>query len=325
MNTIVRKVKSAINLLRSDNGSIQKIMTKADENLRQLSLQSKNQKVFTYSTSLNFNFLCIPSSTTSVNLFVRNRSYEEVELRIAKAWLNSGDSCLDLGANIGYFSALLANQVSTSGKVIAVEPAPQTAALLKTAIEVLKLPQITLEQTCITNQENSTIEFMVSIKNDGSDVQQSLVVSSKLENKFKAELVLANTLDNLIQKHDVSGKVSLVKIDIEGAEPFALQHGKSIFNSESLPLFIVEVYTSGLDRLGFSPKDIYKFFPQDLFELYWVNRAYPNPSTEFKYGHIYKLISPKHHHWMCHTNLIAVPKTGEFSNRISRIRKYLDQ
>lgn len=44
--------------------------------------------------------------------------------------LRTGDTVVDVGANIGMFSLLAAQAVGPTGVVLSVEPAPQTAAAL---------------------------------------------------------------------------------------------------------------------------------------------------------------------------------------------------
>ena len=44
--------------------------------------------------------------------------------------VQDGDVCVDVGANVGYFSLLFAQRVGASGKVIAIEAAPDTARRL---------------------------------------------------------------------------------------------------------------------------------------------------------------------------------------------------
>lgn len=63
--------------------------------------------------------------------------------------------------------------------------------------------------------------------------------------------------------------------------------------------------------------------PSDLFELYQINRSYPNHNPEVEFGKIYPLSDSNTYNWPWHTNLIAVPKTGKFSKRKQKISNYL--
>src|SRR5882762_4798355 len=52
-------------------------------------------------------------------------AYERELVRLMKRTLKSGMTVLDVGANIGYFSALASGLVGNSGQVYAFEPMPQ--------------------------------------------------------------------------------------------------------------------------------------------------------------------------------------------------------
>ena len=46
------------------------------------------------------------------------------ELFYLKQIIKPGFVCIDIGANVGYYSSFLSNHVTSTGKVIAVEPVP---------------------------------------------------------------------------------------------------------------------------------------------------------------------------------------------------------
>jgi FkbM family methyltransferase len=60
--------------------------------------------------------------------------WEPYETSLVLAALAPGDTFLDVGANIGYFSLLAARQVGASGAVFAFEPDPLNYALLRASI-----------------------------------------------------------------------------------------------------------------------------------------------------------------------------------------------
>jgi len=308
-----RKLRSIGYLLTQESDPWRAIAQRASENIRQAILACKRGQPFTYTTQMGFPFVCLPQVETSKLLYIRQRAYEDVELKLAQHWLQPGDTCLDLGANVGYVTALLAHQVGHSGQVIAVEAAPQTVKHLELAKQLLKLPQVVVEPVCVTDADGA-IAFMVS-HNPGEDVRQSLTVSPELDGLFRAETVPSMTLNTLIERYRMQQAIALVKLDIEGAEPLALKVASHLFQPDALPLFIVEIYKLGLARLGFAPSDIWSLFSPDLFDLYVVNRSYPNPTPEIIPGVVYALPDPATHPWGWHTNLIAVPKVGRYGDR----------
>jgi len=320
--TIIRKIKSVILIIGKPN-SINLLSDYTLRNFKQIIIYLKNKKIFTYYTPLQIKFVCIPESETSINIYLNNKGYENVEISLCYQWLQKGDCCLDLGANLGYFSAVFADGVGQEGTVISVEASPKTACLLKQAIQTLHLEQVYLEESCVSNQDGSVI-FMTSRENDSSDVSQSLQVDPERKYMFQEVEIPSITLNSLIEKHRIHDKISLVKMDIEAAEPMALQGGSILFNTYALPLFIIEVYTPGLQRLSYTPRDIFKFFQPELFDLYQINRSYPNLNPKVEVGKVYPLRNPETYNWPCHTNLIAVPKTGKFAYRKQHIMSYLN-
>ena len=74
------------------------------------------------------------------DLFVSRRIREEGfwephETSLILELLQPGDTFLDVGANIGYFSILAAAAVGDAGHVIAYEPDPENYRLLQTNVE----------------------------------------------------------------------------------------------------------------------------------------------------------------------------------------------
>src|SRR5882762_1728801 len=51
-------------------------------------------------------------------------AFEPRETRLAKKHLRPGMTCVDVGANVGYYTALTAQAVGPSGCVVAFEPSP---------------------------------------------------------------------------------------------------------------------------------------------------------------------------------------------------------
>ncbi len=71
-------------------------------------------------------------------LFITGRLEPDETIAFRKLTRN-GDRVIDIGANIGYFTVLLALLVGDGGRVLAVEPDPESAALLRKNLDLNKV------------------------------------------------------------------------------------------------------------------------------------------------------------------------------------------
>ncbi len=71
-------------------------------------------------------------------------TYEPHLQRAIRQYVATGDTVYDIGANIGYVSLSLAKRVGSGGRVVAFEPIPRNADLLRRNIEDNKLTNVQL-------------------------------------------------------------------------------------------------------------------------------------------------------------------------------------
>jgi FkbM family methyltransferase len=126
--------------------------------------------------------------------------------------LRPGSFCVDVGANHGYYTMLLADGAGPDGRVVALEPNPALAKLLALTLEVNGF-----ERRALVAQQAAT---------DGMAPTARLVIPRRrgacatiCRPPSAADIVLdvdATTVDELTASWQ---RVDLVKIDAEGAEP----------------------------------------------------------------------------------------------------------
>ncbi len=131
------------------------------------------------------------------------------------------------------------------------------------------------------------------------------------------------TLNRLLEQHSDNQQLALVKMDIEGAEVRALSAADKLLLSANPPAWIVEVYQSGLKRYDAVPDDIIAFFPDERYELFFINFSHPNPLPQFRHNTIYRLSDNQHDAWPYHLNLVAIPRCGKFASRSKQIEHLL--
>lgn len=129
--------------------------------------------------------------------------------------VKAGMTAIDVGANFGYYSVLLAELVGETGKLIAVEPNPHAADFLQRSIELngfsqrSQIKQVVLGQT----DASSATLFIRDHEPKNSTVVQSSFNAAPQDGYLLQ--IPATTMDALCRSLD---RVDFIKIDAEGAE-----------------------------------------------------------------------------------------------------------
>jgi FkbM family methyltransferase len=126
----------------------------------------------------------------------------------------TGGLFLDVGANLGYFSLLWAG-LDPLNQVISFEVSPRNVELIKQNINKNFLDkQITLIDKAV-GQVKGNLEFDVG---DESQTGWGGFTNTKNENSINVEVI---TLDDVL--YGINQEINLLKIDIEGADFWALK------------------------------------------------------------------------------------------------------
>lgn len=143
------------------------------------------------------------------------------ELFFLKKIIKPNFVCMDIGANVGYYSTNLSRLCGVNGKVYAIEPVPLFANVLKRNMHKFGLQNITLYQTAL-GAENKKIEMGTPMV-DGVFRHGLTHVLDKNENHstletFEAEMKIPDELFASISKLD------FIKCDVEGYEIYLFPH-----------------------------------------------------------------------------------------------------
>lgn len=169
------------------------------------------------------------------------KQYEPHVAQAVRRLLQPGDTFVDVGANVGYFTLLAATLVGPQGNVIAFEPNPDNCRLLHHSLAQNGLNNVRLYENAVAE---ATQRF--SFSSGGADSNARILRAEELHgrNEHFAQ-VQAVTLDEALQ--DVVTRVDLIKMDIEGAEPRAWRGMQSVLQ-QYRPVIISE-YAPDLIRL----------------------------------------------------------------------------
>lgn len=154
--------------------------------------------------------------------------------------IKKGDNVIDGGANQGIFSIAFGKKVGRSGTVLAVEPFKYCIKQIKYNSKINNLKNIKTIKCCLHNREKITqIDYSKGI---GS---ASIVRNFGTKKKY----VRTIQLDSLIKKNSLS-IINFIKLDIEGAEIFALQGAKQILKKDK-PKLSIECEKKDFIKLNF--------------------------------------------------------------------------
>jgi FkbM family methyltransferase len=163
--------------------------------------------------------------------------YEPATTFVFKRLLQPGDIVVDIGAHWGYFTLLSATLCGGAGKVFAFEPHPRNYALLRKGIEANCFTNVVATQKAVSNQ-SGTAKLLLGL---GSGLNSLRYVPPQFQVPQGSEdqiIVDTVTLDNFFSQHPIHPKI--IKMDIEGAEPLALEGMRNMIEQNPDLVLITE-------------------------------------------------------------------------------------
>jgi len=186
------------------------------------------------------------------------------EIMVFKAWqpsetslyerlIRPGDRVIDVGANIGYFTALFAELVGNGGHVLAVEPEPNNIRLLhKNVAERGLVDIVTVAETAVGASAGSAPLYTAASGNLGDNrlyytPERHGLVSAK---ERVAREVPVERLDVLAASWPGA---DFIKMDIQGFEEHALTGMAGVLDASPEVLLFTEFFPFGMRGAGSDP------------------------------------------------------------------------
>ena len=182
------------------------------------------------------NYLSLVSSTY-IRLIANGRLKKKYpELFFLEKLIQPGFTCVDIGANVGYYSVFLSKYAGKTGHVYSVEPVPMFANVFLKNTKSFALNNITLYQVALgAEQKEITLETPVL---DGVFRHGLTKVVDQASNtgglSYKAQMLVA---DNLFK--DLA-RLDFLKCDVEGYEVYLFPQMKDTIQKFK-PLIQIEI------------------------------------------------------------------------------------
>lgn len=177
--------------------------------------------------------------------------FEPIESYLFVKMIAPGMTVFDIGANCGQYTILAARAVGAGGAIHSFEPIPATFKTLEENVRLNGFGNVILNQSALWNEATD-----LSLGSEPGHRERS--------GRFSAGFAAANPLavkvravrfDDYVRAHAIA-RVDLIKIDIEGAEPFMLEGARESLERFK-PVFLMEVNRAALGRLGWTPERLW--------------------------------------------------------------------
>ena len=184
--------------------------------------------------------------------------FEPNETWAVQRLLKRGDTFVDAGANIGYFTLLASSIVGTHGRVMSFEPIPSLFSRLAENVELNGATNIEIFQAAVSD-ESGTIRIGKS--RTGGSATYSMRIRDTMEHVYTVPAV---TLEQALGKTPVQ----FIKLDIEGAEVKAINGYMKVLRSAPVANLFVEVSDACFREMGNSCEELHHIMGEMGYTAY---------------------------------------------------------
>ena len=190
--------------------------------------------------------------------------YETTERKFIKSISFKGMKVLDIGANIGYYTALLSQEAGDNGLILALEPDLESYKYLSQSIRSL--------------ENNNVLSFPVAASNLSQRLPLYISKENRGDNRLyknnqKRDCIIVDclTIDELSTKTKIES-FDLIKIDVQGYEPKVFKGmGNTIKSSRNLTI-LTEFWPKGIMEAGESPANFLRTLRKMKLKLFELKR-----------------------------------------------------
>ncbi|WKZ29712.1 MAG: FkbM family methyltransferase [Candidatus Dojkabacteria bacterium] len=187
--------------------------------------------------------------------------YEPEETELITKILKKGDTFVEIGGNIGYFSIVFSPIVGSEGKIITIEPSPAMVSILEKNKEA-------------NNAENMTIVPVAIGKEEGKISVGTESFHDMARISFENGTIPMKPFDMILDELHID-HIDVATLDIEGAEILALQGMEKVLKQKKIAKMMVEVNKGTLAAFDAKPIQLL-----EMLSEYFSLRLLESPEQE---------------------------------------------
>lgn len=194
---------------------------------------------------------------------------DEPDLWVVDGLVRAGDVCVDIGANVGWYTKFMSDRVGAEGRIYSIEPVPITFSILSYAVNKLGLNNVELNNIALSSVQGEASMDIPLLPDAASRNYYMARIVTTSEHASKFVKVKLRTLDEVIG-HDAK-RISFVKCDVEGHEWPVIQ-GASDILTNSDAAWLIEI-SDNPEQESSSANLIFSRFRQMGYGVYYFDAA----------------------------------------------------
>lgn len=175
----------------------------------------------------------------------RRGNWSRAETALYERCIRRGETVVDCGANVGYFTLIFARCVGAGGRVFAFEPEPDNFRLLARNIARNGYRNVTAVQRALSREEG-VAPLALAADNLGDHRLGPMQEERPTIN------VPVTTLDASVAAR--AGRIDFLKLDVQGREPAVLDGAREVLAANPKMWMLTEFWPRAIAETGDDPE-----------------------------------------------------------------------
>lgn len=194
-------------------------------------------------------------------------SYELPTVRFIRSYLRTGDVAIDIGAQIGYLTLIMATSAGGATHVLSFEPEAVNIQRFQENILLNSISNVQLFPMAVSNFSGTLKLYLSTDHNSGT--HSTIANDPNVGSAF--EEVATTTIDAVVANNAIEA-IRLIKIDVEGAELEVVQGAVQTMQSLH-PTFIIELSEKIQVSRNFSTTKFKSMMASSGYDAYTISNS----------------------------------------------------